>query len=305
MHRVRMVLTQIFVDRTAWGHHVVPLRLQLDDGDPVDGQENADDRLSDLVRRPIDTSGDRIFVGSWRLERRELAVEQVGRHEMTARIRAVWRSAHASLRDKPTERPACADDFSPVALLSAEQVMTPRSPQPRQWSITAATAASHGLRSASVRGWPFFILATFSGGWRSSPSSNFQHSRSARRRPIVLLPAPEIAHDDGDRRDVRALVHGSSLPASAMHYAPNRPPVEPGSYNPVAQPELSRVPRKTVGPLGARPGEPPGGSRVTTSSPVPISSRASRGDTAIRFRPDCGKRPSWCRATPSGTESHS
>src|SRR5258706_16112264 len=51
--------------------------------------------------------------------------------------------------------------------------------------------SSHGRRSASVRGVPARILATFSGGWNSSASRNRQPSRSASSLPMVLLPAPE------------------------------------------------------------------------------------------------------------------
>src|SRR5260370_14997139 len=58
------------------------------------------------------------------------------------------------------------------------------------------------------------------------------------------------------------------------------------------QPALSRVPRNTGGPLGSRFGEPPAGSSVTTSSPVPANKRAFSGETAMRLRPDVGKRPS-------------
>src|SRR5262249_45025169 len=64
-------------------------------------------------------------------------------------------------------------------------------------------------------------------------------------------------HDDGDHRDVRAWPHGSSLQAPRRHYAPDLPFGRSQEHFRNVQPEFSRVPRKTVGPLGARPGEPP------------------------------------------------
>src|SRR5262245_13859918 len=84
--------------------------------------------------------------------------------------------------------------------------------------MTSATANSHGLRSVSVSGRPLLIFATFWAEWRSSPSLNFQQSRSARRRPIVLLPAPETPTTTAttETSGVGRTVHRSRLAGCIM-----------------------------------------------------------------------------------------
>src|SRR6185295_15131508 len=58
-------------------------------------------------------------------------------------------------------------------------------------SIQSATFSSQGHRSRSSSGCPARILAISDPGWRSSPSSKAQPSRSARAFAIVVLPDPE------------------------------------------------------------------------------------------------------------------
>src|SRR5581483_8020246 len=66
-----------------------------------------------------------------------------------------------------------------------------RSPLLQARAISSAMALSHGQRSSSVRGWPARIFSTLLLGWKLSPSSNRQPSRSPSAAAIVLLPDPD------------------------------------------------------------------------------------------------------------------
>src|ERR1700751_3699991 len=101
--------------------------------------------------------------------------------------------------------------------------------------------------------------------------------------PDCRLSGPGDSHDDHDRRNGIAM-HFALRPSAPRRYVGRALGGVRLKASPHSPP--SRVPRKTVGPLGAGWGDPPAGSSVTISSPAPLNRRAFSGVTAIRLRPD-------------------
>jgi hypothetical protein len=75
--------------------------------------------------------------------------------------------------------------------LSAEQVTTAPWPAASCSPIQAAIRRSHGQRSSSSRGVPAAILARFSSGCRSSPSTKAHPVRATIAAATEVLPTPE------------------------------------------------------------------------------------------------------------------
>src|SRR6478735_6803668 len=69
--------------------------------------------------------------------------------------------------------------------------MSVDSPRASRSEVHPASDSSHPHRSASLSGIPWLIFATFSGGWKSSPSASSQPTRSWTARATVDFPEPE------------------------------------------------------------------------------------------------------------------
>ena len=69
-----------------------------------------------------------------------------------------------------------------------------------------AISSSQGRRSSSVSGWPIRIFSTLLDGWRSSPSTKSQPSRSTRIFATVDFPQPDAP--------IRTMTLGSATPAT-------------------------------------------------------------------------------------------
>ena len=74
--------------------------------------------------------------------------------------------------------------------LSAEQPTTRLLPRLKESSRRVWIAASHGARSASVKGIPWLIFSTLAAECSESPSINAQCIASASIVPTVVFPDP-------------------------------------------------------------------------------------------------------------------